>query len=299
MADELDPITPDPATPDPQAAPTPETADGEADTTLGTGAAEVDAVEVSGSKYVPVAAVLGERKQRQAAQTQLTDLQAQFQQLQDQYRAIEPYARVLQQHPHLLQPREPAPSGPPAVDPELADLAVSLDLYDPKTGEPDIKRAARVSAVLEKRTRGQAEALVQPLAQQTLLAKAQQNYTHALAVKGPDGRAIDRAVLDDLWRQAANEPGGLQTLSDPRAVAALVLMAAGASSMGRPGAAPAPVAPPQSAPLETEASGGLPRGRPFLSTLEQTIAKQRGLDAEKWTKVTAGFTRGAGNTLED
>lgn len=259
--------------------------------------AEVEAVEVAGQKYIPVSAMISERKQRQDAVRQAQEYQQQVQNLQQQYAQIAPYAEILRQNPDLLKPRQEAPRAPaePSQDPDLVELAQTLDLYDPTTGQPDTKKAAKLAGVFEKRAEHRAQQAVAPLQERALQAQVAQNYQTAVNVKLPDGRQVDRAVLDDLWRQAAQEPGGLQTLSDPKSVAALTLMAMGATAFRTQ----PQVAPPASPALVSEPSGGVPRARPYLSRIEESIAKDKGIAPAKWAENLKGFQKGAPSALED
>lgn len=260
--------------------------------------AEVEAVEVGGSKYVPLKAVLAARQKEKDATRQAQEATTRAQQLEQQYAQIAPYAEILRQNPDLLRPRTAeAPRTPAAEtdDPDLVQLATDLDLYDPTTGKPDTKKAARLTQVFEKRADVRAQQAVEPLQQRALQAQVQQNYATALNVKLPDGRQVDKAVLDDLWVQAAREPGGLATLADPKSVAALTLMAMGATAFRTPQA----VAPPSQPALVSEPSGGVPRARPYLSRLEENIAKDKGVSAQKWAENLKGYTKGAPSALED
>lgn len=278
---------PEPAAALPEAAPEPGADDSKP--------AEVEAVEVAGQKYVPLAGIVNERKQRQAAERSAAELQAKVQQLEQHYSQIAPYAEILRNNPQLLNPRQPAPAvADPQDDPDLVDLAQALELYDPQTGKPDVKKAEKIRNLQRKEAERVAQTSVQPFQQQALQSQVSQNYAMALQAKTPDGEPLNRAVFDDLWRQAAAEPGGLQTLSDPRSVMALVLMAKGAAAwtQGPRVAAPGPA-------LETEASGGNPRTRPSLSAIEERIASDKGVSPSKWAERVKSFQRGGSNALED
>lgn len=257
--------------------------------------AEVEAVEVAGKKYVPLGGIIAERKGRQEAEKTAKELQARLQQLESQYGQIAPYAEFLKNNPQLLNPKQPEPQvHEPQDDPDLVELAQTLELYDPQTGKPDVKKAEKILNVQRREAERIAAQQVQPFQQQQIQAQVAQNYAMAVNAKTPDGEPLNRQVFDDLWRQAAAEPGGMKTLSDPRSVMALVLMASGAARWTQQPKAPAP--PP---PLETEASGGNPRMRPSLSALEERIAADRGVAPSKWAERTSRFQRGASNALED
>lgn len=257
--------------------------------------AEVEAVEVAGQKYVPLAGIVSERKQRQAAEKTAGELQARLQQLEQQYGQIAPYAEILKNNPQLLSPRQPEPVAvEPTDDPDLVELAQTLDLYDPTTGKPDVKKAEKIRNIQRREAEKVAQSQVQPFQQREIEGQVSRNYAMAVNAKTPDGEPLNRAVFDDLWRQAAAEPGGMKTLSDPRSVMALVLMASGAA---RWNAQPKVQAPPPA--LETEASGGNPRTRPSLSAMEERIAAEKGVAPSKWAERVRTFQKGGSNALED
>lgn len=258
--------------------------------------AEVEAVEVAGQKYVPLAGIVAERKQRQEAERSREELQQRLQQLEQQYGQIAPYAQILKENPQLLAPRQEVAQKPaePSADPDLVELAQTLDFWDPQTGQPDTKKAARVAGFLERRAQQQAQAAIQPYQQQTLQSRVSENYSRIVNAKLPDGAQVNRAVFDDLFAQAAREPGGMQTLSDPRSVMALAIMAAGAERWV--GAAKVQAPPPV---VVTETSGGNPRTRPQMSQLEEKIAASKGIAPSKWTESIKTFQKGVSNALED
>lgn len=257
--------------------------------------AEVEAVEVAGKKYVPLGGIIAERKQRQAAEKAASETADRLRQLEQEVSGLRPYAEILRNNPGLLSPKSPEPvSVEPSVDPDLVELAQTLDLYDPATGQPDVKKAAKVRALSTREAERVAQRQVEPLQQERLYQQVAQNYASAVQARTPDGEPVNKAVLDDLWRQAAAEPGGLKTLSDPRSVMALVLMASGASQWTKGPKVPLP--PPA---LETEASGGNPRTRPSLSALEERIASEKGVAPSKWAERVKTYQKGVSNALED
>lgn len=254
-------------------------------------AAEHGEVEISGGKYVPVAAVLGERAKRQALERQL-----------EQLSPVLPYAQLLQQHPEWLAPRSPEPvaaqpAASPEADPDLLEVARLLDLYEPTTGAPDLKKAAQLAKVFDGRSERAARGAIEPMRQQTTQQRITENYQRALAFRGADGSTVNKVVLDDLWTRVAREPNGAEALANPEAVAALLLMVQGASAMAKPQAAGTP--PAATPPIVTEPSGGAARGQPFLSHLERRLAGDRGVNEEDWAKRTTGFVKGRGNALEE
>ena len=257
--------------------------------------AEVESVEVAGKKYVPLGGIIAERKQRQAAEKAASETTDRLRQLEAEISGLRPYAEILRNNPGLLATRAAEPVAvAPTVDADLVELAQTLDLYDPATGQPDVKKAAKVRALSTREAERVAQQQVAPLQQERLYQQVQQNYASAVNAKTPQGEPVNRAVLDDLWRQAAAEPGGMKTLSDPRSVMALVLMASGASQWTQGPKVPVP--PPA---LDTEPSGGNPRTRPSLSALEEKIAADKGVAPSKWAERVKSYQKGVSNALED
>jgi len=98
-----------------------------------------DSVDVAGKKFVPVAALIGERKQRQAFQEKA----ARVDELEQFAREAKPYVEFLKANPDLLKSKDSAPpaagAAPPA-DAQAELLAKTLDLYT-ADGKPDLSRA--------------------------------------------------------------------------------------------------------------------------------------------------------------
>src|SRR5262245_40549452 len=128
-------------------------------------AAEVEAVEVAGEKYVPVSAIIAERKARQIAE-QAAQRAQEIEQWAYQNR---PYVDFLKNNPQLLQQRqEPPPQAPaaPNEDPEAREAALLMDFYT-ADGKPDVEKGARWLALQDRRAQKAAGDVMRPLAQST------------------------------------------------------------------------------------------------------------------------------------
>src|SRR6185369_9155306 len=151
--------------------------------------AEVEAVEVAGRKYVPVAAVISERKQRQAAQEEINRLK--------------PYADFIEKNPDLVRrpaaPPPPTSFGPAPVDPQTEALAKTLDLYTPE-GKPDVGRAQMIRTMMAQTATQIAQQQMAPVHQDRNQTASARNYQLALGYKDADGRSPSPEALTEIWR---------------------------------------------------------------------------------------------------
>jgi hypothetical protein len=249
------------------------------------GPAEVDAVEVGGQKYVPVAALIAERAEKKT----LKDRASRADVLEQENAQMRPYAQFLAAHPELMnpQPRQaPAPQQP-VVDAEALQYAKELDLYK-ADGNPDIEKAQRLIALQDQRAARKATEAVQPYAQSIEQQQSVHNFQNALTIKGASGQTPDPQILQSLWQSVPAR------LSADKGVAALLHAAA----LGFGKGAPNVVAPPPGPPLISEATSSRP-GRPSVTSLDEAVAKHRGVSAESMAKLATGFTKGRPSPLED
>jgi hypothetical protein len=133
------PPDPTPAPPEPQAQ-----ADGAGDSATPEPEPSAPDVEVDGQKMVPLAALQAERENVRS----LRERAARADQLETEWRNAQPYVQFLRDNPDLLKPRTapvPAAAPSPEADPELVNLARTLDLYTPE-GQPDAKRSAALAS---------------------------------------------------------------------------------------------------------------------------------------------------------
>lgn len=246
--------------------------------------AEVDAVEVGGQKYVPLAAVISERKEKQA----LKERAAIADRLEQENAQMRPYAQFLAAHPELMQPqpRQEVPATP-TVDPKALQIAKALDLYKPD-GTPDVERAATLRQIVREDATEVSHKAVQPYQQTIEQQQSAHNFQSALTIKGANGQTPDPQILQSLWQSVPAR------LSADKGVAAL--LHAAALGFGK-GAAPV-VPPPAGPPVISEATVNRP-GRPSVTTLDEAVAKHRGVSAESMAKLASGFTKGRPSPLED
>src|SRR5713101_1462653 len=191
-----------------------------------------DAVDVAGKKFVPVAALIGERKQRQAFQEKA----ARVDELEQFAREAKPYVEFLKANPDLLKPKEPAPSpsAAPPADPQAELLAKTLDLYT-ADGKPDLVRANTVRALVSQTAQQIAQQTVAPYQERSAQEQSARNFQVALSVKDANGRSPSPQALAQIWRTIP----AAQT-ADPNVASILALTALGLDSVNikAPPAAP-------------------------------------------------------------
>lgn len=248
------------------------------------------------SKFVPLAAVTKAREEAKALRQQAKEaatLKAELEAAKAREAAAQPYVEAAKAMLQQPQPH-PEPQGPsPEERAELEEVARDLDFY--KTdGSLDLDRATRHQARVRKEAERIAAAQVAPLQQQNEIARAQAVLNQAKAWKDPvTGETADPAVLTQLWNKVAQQPGGLQTLSNPEAAAFIVSHALNLSRWGK-GAQPAPVArtpAPDGPPVFVEPSGGGTQV-PTLSSMERKAARDLGMTEAEYLKAAAGRPRG-------
>lgn len=253
---------------------------------------EADAVEVAGQKHVPLSALIEERQKAKA----LKQKADQYDQTVGYVNSIRPYIEFLQANPNLMtrtaeQPPTPVATTQP-VDEHAAELARTLDLYT-AAGEPDVVRAQKLQKIIDRTAETRSQEAVKPLQESTTRERSGYMYQRALATKAPDGREVNRQVLDAIWSRL--DPSITATEEGAAGVVALAL---GLNVM-QGGQAPHAIAPPANPPLVTEAPGGRVVNRAPLSALDQSIAKLRGLNDKDYTERLKGYTSGRSNQLED
>jgi hypothetical protein len=238
---------------------------------------------------VPVGSLIDERRQRQA-------LKADFDQLSGYVHQVRPYLDFLSANPDIVsQTRQTRSDATPPtaaeVNPDALELATTLDLYG-ADGKPDVVRGQKLLDRIDKAAQARADAAIQPMQESTARERGNFMYQRALVTKAPDGRGVDRDVLDALWTRT--DP---KILATEEGAAGVVAMALGLTVM-KGGRAPVPVNAPQP-PLHTESPGSRSGTRAPMSTLDQNIAKIRGLNDKDYAERSRGFTPGRASVLED
>lgn len=248
---------------------------------------EASAVEVGGEKMVPLSALKAARSEAKG-----------FKQQAGQYEQFlvenAPYLKVLKENPNLFQqaaqPREaPAPSN---ADPELVELARSLDYYD-KNGAPDLERAQKHQTIIRREASRMAQQMVAPLAQSNAQQTTQATFAKFANTKLPNGQQINPQTLAKYFGALAQN--GV-VVNDQVGYAAWSL--AGMEQMqGSP--LPAQPAAPGGPPLHTENVGSVPRRPQQLSEVERLVMQARGLTDKTYNELTKGFSAGRSSSLED
>lgn len=246
---------------------------------------EAQAVEVDGGKMVPLAALKAVREENKTLKSDVDKLNTAWQ-------AAAPTIQFLQQNPQFMQgPKaEPAPVAP-AQDPELLDIARSLDFYQ-SNGQPDLDRAAKHQAIITKQATRIAQQMIAPVANASHQSRAEANWALACQEILPNGQKIDPAILATVWRQMP-----VDQLSNPQ-VARVMVDQAGMMQMR---GTKLPPAPPSNAnpPLHTESAGAGGRPKVALSDLDRAVAASRGIPEDKMQKHMAGYVKGRPTELED
>lgn len=279
--------TPAPAPPDHDPAPA----------TAPTATEEVDLsqVDVRDPKVAGIVAELTRMRAQNRELKPLKDKADAYDQMAGYVHQAQPYIEFLKAHPDLMtrttQQTAPTPiTTTQPVDEDAAELARTLDLYT-SAGEPDVKRAQKLMAVVDRAADAKADAKVKPLVESTTRERSAYNYQRALVTKAPDGRAPDKMLLDTLW--ARTDPAITAT---EEGATALAMLALGMQTFQ--GQAPPPQAP-QTAPVVTEGVGSRNPNRPTMTALDEKIAGMRGRSADEWSKLSRTFQPGRPNVLED
>lgn len=250
---------------------------------------EPQSVEVHGGKYVPLDAL----KAARAESKTYKERAAKADQLEQYVNQVRPYIDVLVANPDLMRPQQPrveAPA-PPEADPDLVELARSLDYYK-GDGTPDLDRALRHQAIIERQATKIAQRMVGPVQQNADQQRAAANWQQTVATKLPNGQPIDQTLLANMWRTLPPA-----YTADPR-VAAVVRDLTIAEQM-RNSPLPNQPAPPLNAPLHTESMAAAPRASKPLTEIERLVTAARGMDEKTYGTLTKNFVAGRTSSLED
>lgn len=254
-------------------------------------------VETAGEKMVPLRTLIEERRAKQALKVKAD----QFDQVSGYVHQVRPYIDFLQANPDLMnQTRQTRSDAAPveAVDDAALELASTLDLYT-ADGKPDVARAQKIIKFIDRTSKAQADAAVQPLHDGSAKSGASFMLSRAQATMADDGTAPDPVILAELFAKTDPKLAGTE-----QGAAGLWAMAYGLSkSQGkiqtRGAARPAAQPQQQTAVLHTDPAGGRDTRRQPISQLEQNIAKLRGLDDKTYGERTRGFVAGRPSVLED
>ena len=252
---------------------------------------EADAIEVNGTPLVPLPALKAARSELKVAKERAQRADALEQKLAQLQGQLEGYQQVTQQ---LRQPAQSqAPAQPAKADPRAVTFAQRLDLYkQDASGQavPDTEKAQEILGIIAQVAGQSAAQQIGPVKERANQERSAQNYLWAIQQKAPNGQKVNPDLITQMWRSFPAEH-----TADPQVAQTLVMTALGADLLRQP----TQPAPPAGHPIVTEAVGGNPRTRPVMSTIEQNVAKERGVDPAKWVELTKDFVKGRANVLEE
>lgn len=253
-----------------------------------------EAVEVTpGQRMVPVGALKAVRDELRA----LKPHAERAQQLEAYVNDVRPYVEFLKNNPQILQPQQPqAPAAPAEADPSLVELARTLELYDPTTGQPDVKRAEKIRTLTQNEARQIAQQTIAPLQEGTNESRAAANLQQILSTaKDADGRALDQAYLVEAVKpitQGLTKAEALRVLADPGVANLIKLTALGLQASTKRSAPQ----PPGTPPLQVESPGG---GSGFVMNEDsRKLAKLAGISEADYAERAKKFVPNRNNPLE-
>lgn len=260
-------------------------------------------VEHQGRRMVDVSVLAAERRrvrdvtERAIREKELAPLQRKADEADQMRQALaeaQPYLNHLRQHPELLQPPKPTSLEEQVGDDEAAAEARDLELYDARTGQPDLGRAKRIIARRRQETQSAAQqaaqAAVGPITSATAQDRSKQNFVQlALERDGNDQPVVDPKVLAELWAQLPAD------LTQHPEVGRLVRDAALGKSVrtgGRVSSAPRE-------PLISEPAGGRVGQSYTMDHMAKQIARHAGISDKQFADAGKGYQPGVTNVLGD
>lgn len=229
------------------------------------------------------------RAEREKSRT-LTTRAAKADEYEQTLRTNQPYVDFLRANPNLMAPKQPeAPPPPASADPDAVEAAQLMDFYK-ADGTLDVERGSKYLALQDRRSARVTDQAVKPFREQTTQERSQQNFNMALQIKDANGQTPTRDALTAVWKTL-----GPELTADPQVAATMAMLAHGATAMTRKNGP----APPATAPVITEPSGGRTAATPTMSAIEERIAANRGVTPQKWAEHTSGYQAGRPQQLED
>lgn len=261
-------------------------------------------VEHQGQKMVPVSVLTAERRrvrestERAVRERELAPLQQranEADQLRQALAEVQPIIQHVRQHPELLQPPKPTPIEEQISDEEALSEARDLELYDGRTGQPDVMRAKRIIARRRQDAMSAAEAAtkaaVGPITSQTAQSQSRQNFV-AMATRrdAPDQPQLaDPKILAEMWASLPPE------LTQHLEVGELIRDAAIGRTVRTKGVAPRSERPP----VVSEPAGGRTGPQYQMDRMAKQIAEHAGISQKHFTEAAKTFQPGAVNVLGD
>lgn len=256
---------------------------------------EADAVELPAGKHVPLSALRSVREENKTLKAQAAEAAQLKQQVANLQGQVSSFQQISQTLSHA-----PAQAAPTGADPELVEIARSLD-YLNTDGSPNLERAAAHQKIIQKQARAMAEQMVGPLALNQYQDREQRNWTAATQEKLPNGEAIDPQLLTTAWVEVKRANPAM--VADPKITRAIVNQVMAEQMRQMPASRFTQTQPPGAPPLRTEPVGNAPaRTAKPITELERDVLKNRSgksIDDKAYAELTKGFVAGRTNVLED
>src|SRR3990167_6646567 len=152
-------------------------------------------VEHAGQRMVPVSVLAAERRrirettERTIREKELDPLRQTEQQLRNALNEARPYIDLIKQH-GVPQAPKPTKAEELISDEDAAAEARDLELYDGKTGQPDIQRAKRIIARrrsdVTSAAQQAAQAAVGPITSASAQSQSRENFARMAMAHGSD-----------------------------------------------------------------------------------------------------------------
>lgn len=260
-------------------------------------------VEHQGRRMVDVSVLAAERRrvrdvtERAIREKELAPLQRKADEADQMRQALaeaQPYLNHLRQHPELLQPPKATPLEEQIGDDDAAAEARDLELYDARTGQPDLARAKRIIARrrqdAQSAAREAAQAAVGPITSATAQDRSKQNFVQLALERDADNQpVVDPKALAELWAQLPAD------LTQHPEVGQLVRDAA----LGKTVRTGGRVARPSREPLISEPAGGRVGQSYQMDHMAKQIAKHAGISDKQFADAAKGYQPGMANVLGD
>jgi hypothetical protein len=248
------------------------------------------AIDTPQGKMVPLSALKAVRGENKGLKKEA----AKVPQLEQAYRESQPYVEFIKQNPQLLQRPQPQQAAAPDADPQLVNIAKSLDFYT-TDGKPDLDRARVHQNLIRQEAQAIATQIVQPVAMGHWQQAAQQHYTRALQEKLPNGQPLDKNLLDVAW--VAVQQRNPAALADPNTIRFITNNVMAEQMRANPLGFQT-VAPPPNPPIVTEGVGRRPATGSGMNDTQRQIVGSK-IDDKKFAELTKTFTPARPNVLEE
>lgn len=259
-------------------------------------------VEHQGRRMVDVSVLAAERRrvreatERAIREKEFAPLQQKAQEadrLAAALAEVRPIIEHVRQH-GLPKPPEPTPLAQQIPDDRAERYARRFELYDAKTGQPNIALAKEILAEqrqeVQEAAQQAAQAAVGPITSQSAQQASKQNFVQmAMQRDANDQPLVDAKVLAEFWASLPPE------LTAHPEVGELVLNAAIGKSVRTTGR----VARPERAPVISEPAGGRSGPQWQMDRMAKQIAQHAGISDKAFTESAKGYQPGATNILGD